>query len=299
MNDTDVRSSRQSQREDIPTGCGPSIRTSSVPARPAKARELLAKRAGLPARRHHAEGGEPLRLVLVTEELEHDRTSSSRSLHPSTMLHSNRHRSADQVFPGAQLFAPAGEGRHPAERQVRSASSTAGTRASTPTIPRNSCAKNVPPGGYNYARYCSPEMDAAENDGADPLRPGRRARRRTQRRRSCWRATCPRSSSGGLRQMHPINVDFKGFDPSPSSRTGTRGNGASRSTQSTRRPDARTRLAAQDHRRARAHARRLRALRRRAQRLLHRQVPALLRSARTAPHRAAVRRRSSPRSTPI
>ena len=72
------------------------------------------------------------------------------------------------------------------------------------------------------------------------------------------------------------------------------GNGASRDLSAGR---SRA-LVAQDHRRTRLDPRRLRAVGRRAQRLLHRQVQPLRRSAHLAPHRAALYGRSSPNINP-
>ena len=74
--------------------------------------------------------------------------------------------------------------------------------------------KNLPPGGYNYSRYCSPEMDAAQTIALTHYDQATRkaAYAKTQ---ALLARDVPEIFINWLRQMHPINSDCKGLDPSP------------------------------------------------------------------------------------
>ena len=76
------------------------------------------------------------------------------------------HRSASKrkssFFRGAQLYAPAGEGGVLQNGHFDIVVDGWYSGIDPDDSAQFMC-KNVPPGGYNYSRYCSPEMDAAEN----------------------------------------------------------------------------------------------------------------------------------------
>ncbi|HEY5342017.1 MAG TPA: hypothetical protein VIK27_13395, partial [Candidatus Aquilonibacter sp.] len=72
----------------------------------------------------------------------------------------------------------------------------------------------VPPGGYNYSRYCNAEMDAAETMALTHYDQATRklAYAKTQ---ALLARDVPEIFFNYLRQMEPISVDFKGLDPNP------------------------------------------------------------------------------------
>lgn len=116
-------------------------------------------------------------------------------------------------FPGAQLYAPAGEGGilQLGKFDLAMDGWFAGL---DPDDSSQFMCKNVPPGGYNYSRYCNAEMDAAETMALRNYdRPTRkRAYAKTQ---ALLARDVPQIFINWLRQEHPMSVDFKGFSPNP------------------------------------------------------------------------------------
>jgi peptide/nickel transport system substrate-binding protein len=178
----------------------------------AKARDLLAQ-AGYTAGAGGIvqKGGEPLSLLLVTEN------SNTTYKQLAVLLQAQLRRIGIQaqikLFPGAQLYAPAGEGGI-LQNGHFDLIVDGWYSGIDPDDSAQFMCQNVPPGGYNYTRYCSPEMDAAETMALTHYDQATRkaAYAKTQ---TLLARDVPEIFINWLRQMHPINVDFKGFDPSP------------------------------------------------------------------------------------
>ena len=75
--------------------------------------------------------------------------------------------------------------------------------------------QNFPPGGYNYSRYCNKDMQAAQNAALTHYDRPTRHGGVLQNPGICSRATIREIFIWWTRQMEPISVDFKGFDPNP------------------------------------------------------------------------------------
>lgn len=118
-----------------------------------------------------------------------------------------------KLFPGAQLYAPAGEGGILQNGHFDFVVDGWYSGIDPDDSAQFMC-RNVPPGGYNYPRYCSLEMDAAETMALTHYDQATRkaAYAKTQ---TLLARDVPEIFINWLRQMHPINVDFKGLDPSP------------------------------------------------------------------------------------
>jgi len=73
---------------------------------------------------------------------------------------------------------------------------------------------NRPPAGFNYTRYCSPEMEAAQTIA---LTSNDRAARKAAYARieEALATDSPQIFFWWDRQAQAINPDFKGFDPNP------------------------------------------------------------------------------------
>jgi peptide/nickel transport system substrate-binding protein len=199
--------------EDIPDwmwAFNPGVR--SYPHDPAKARELL-REAGWTA---GADGimrknGQPLTLVLVTNNSNATRRQASLEL--QEMLRQAGIQVEIKYFPGDVLFAPAGMGG--ILQLGRFDLSVNGWYAGIdPDDSAQYMCQNVPPGGYNYSRFCNPEMQSAQNAALTNYdRAGRKtAYFETQR---LLARDNPEIFFWWRRQMEPISVDFKGFDPNP------------------------------------------------------------------------------------
>jgi peptide/nickel transport system substrate-binding protein len=199
--------------EDIPDwmwAFDPKVR--SYPYDAAKARDLLAQ-AGYTSGPGGIvqKGGEPLSLLLVTENS--NTTYKQLTLLLQAQLRRIGIQAQIKLFPGAQLYAPAGEG---GILQLGHFDLIVDGWYSgiDPDDSAQFMCQNVPPGGYNYTRYCSPEMDAAETMALTHYDQATRkaAYAKTQ---TLLARDVPEIFINWLRQMHPINVDFKGLDPSP------------------------------------------------------------------------------------
>jgi peptide/nickel transport system substrate-binding protein len=188
-------------REDIPAwmwAYDPAVKP--VPFDPQRAKAEL-----------KAAGGQPLSLLLATENS--NATYRQLALQIQAALHSVGVEVQIKLFPGAQLFAPAGEGGILQLGHFDLA--VAGWYAGIdPDDSAQFMCKNRPPGGYNYSRYCSSEMDAAETMAL--TRYDQASRKRAYAiTQSLLARDVPEIFINDLRQMHPVSVDFKGFDPNP------------------------------------------------------------------------------------
>jgi peptide/nickel transport system substrate-binding protein len=199
--------------EDIPDwmwAYDPQVR--SYPYDMAKAHELLAQ-AGYVASAsgQMQKAGDPLSVLLVTNNS--DATFKQLAVQVQAQLHRIGIPAQIKLFPGAQLYAPAGEGGilQNGHFDIVVDGWYAGI---DPDDSAQFMCKNVPPGGYNYPRYCSSEMDAAQTMALTHYDQAKRkaAYANTQ---ALLARDVPEIFINYLRQMHPINSDFKGFDPSP------------------------------------------------------------------------------------
>jgi peptide/nickel transport system substrate-binding protein len=199
--------------EDIPDwmwAFDPKVR--SYPYNAAKARDLLAQAGYTPGPGGIVQkGGEPLSLLLVTENS--NTTYKQLALLLQAQLRRIGIQAQIKLFPGAQLYAPAGEGGI-LQNGHFDLIVDGWYSGIDPDDSAQFMCQNVPPGGYNYTRYCSPEMDAAETMALTHYDQATRkaAYAKTQ---TLLARDVPEIFINWLRQMHPINVDFKGLDPSP------------------------------------------------------------------------------------
>ncbi|MEO6835757.1 MAG: peptide ABC transporter substrate-binding protein [Candidatus Tumulicola sp.] len=199
--------------EDIPEwmwAFNPTVR--SYPHDTAKARGLLRQAGWAPG----ADGvmhknGEPLTLVLVSNNS--NATRRDASLQIQAMLKQVGIETDIKYYPGDTLFAPAGMGG--ILQLGKFDLSLAGWYAGIdPDDSSQYMCQNIPPGGYNYSRYCNPDMQAAQNAA---LTHYDRASRTAAyfRIQELLARDNPQIFFWWLRQMEPVSVDFKGFDPNP------------------------------------------------------------------------------------
>jgi peptide/nickel transport system substrate-binding protein len=184
----------------------------SYPHDPLKARELLRSDGYAPGpdgimRRN----GEPLILVLVSNNSNATRRQGCLEL--QAMLRQIGISVEIKYYPGQELFAPAGMGG--ILQLGKFDISWAGWYAGIdPDDSAQMLCEDIPPGGYNYARYCNPDMQAAQNAALTRYdRPSRIAAYR--RIQELLARDNPYIYLWWTRQMEPISVDFKGFDPNP------------------------------------------------------------------------------------
>jgi peptide/nickel transport system substrate-binding protein len=199
--------------EDLPDwmwAFDPSV--TSYPHDPLKARELLRGDGYAPGpdgimRR----GGEPLILVLVSNNSNATRRQGCLQL--QAMLRQAGINVEIKYYPGQELFAPAGMGG--ILQLGKFDISWAGWYAGIdPDDSAQLLCEDIPPGGYNYARYCNPEMQKAQN--AALTRYDRASRVAAYHKiQELLARDNPYIYLWWTRQVEPISVDFKGFDPNP------------------------------------------------------------------------------------
>jgi peptide/nickel transport system substrate-binding protein len=184
----------------------------SHPHDPLEARRLLREAGWAPGPDGiMRKDGQALSLVLVTNNS--SVTRRREALEVQAMLREVGVDTEVKSYPADVLFAPAGMGG--ILQLGRFDISVSGWYAGID--PDNStqftCA-NFPPSGYNYSRYCSPEMEAAQKIALTRYdRPSRLgAYFQTQK---LLMSDNPALFIYWLRQMSPISVDFRGFDPNP------------------------------------------------------------------------------------
>ena len=199
--------------EDIPDwmwAYDPKVR--SYPHDVNRARELLREAGYTPGPGGILQkNGVPLSLLDVTENS--SATFKQLSLQIQEELHRVGIGLQIKLFPLAELYAPAGEGGILQNGHFDLAVN--GWYAGIdPDDSAQFMCRNRPPGGYNYTRYCNPEMDAAETMALTHYDQATRkaAYAKTQ---ALLARDVPEIFINWLSQMHPINDDFKGFDPSP------------------------------------------------------------------------------------
>ena len=155
--------------------------------------------------------GQPLSLLMVTSNS--NITYKQLAVQMQEQLRRAGIDVAIKQFPGAQLYAPAGEGGV-LQLGTFDMAVDGWYAGIDPDDSSQFMCKNVPPGGYNYSRYCNREMDAAQTMALEHYdRPTRKlAYAKTQ---ELLARDVPQIFINYLRQEHPRSVDFKGFTPNP------------------------------------------------------------------------------------
>lgn len=184
----------------------------SYPHDVAKARSLLEQAGWQPGPDGVMEkDGQPLVLVEVTNNS--NVTRRKESVIVQEQLRQAGIEMQVKYFAGDVLFAPAGEGG--ILQLGRFDISLAGWYSGIdPDDSSQYMCRNIPPGGYNYDRYCSASMDAAQIDALTHFdHPTRKlAYARIQQ---LLHDDVPELFIYWYRFEQPMSVDFKGFDPNP------------------------------------------------------------------------------------
>ncbi len=156
-------------------------------------------------------GGEPLQLVMVTNNS--SATRRREALEIQAMLRQAGIDTAIKYYPGDVLYAPAGMGGilQLGKFDISVSGWFAGIDPDDST--QYTC-ENFPPSGYNYSRYCNPQMQAAQSIALTHYDRASRAAAYDQIQELFARDN-PALFIYWLRQMEPISVDFYGFDPNP------------------------------------------------------------------------------------
>ncbi|MGA8533568.1 MAG: peptide ABC transporter substrate-binding protein [Candidatus Tumulicola sp.] len=184
----------------------------SYPYDPVRARELLRGAGWAPGPDGiMRKNGEPLELLLVSNNSNATRREASLQL--QAMFRQAGIGTVIKYYTGAELFAPAGMGG--ILQLGKFDLSLAGWYAGIdPDNSSQYMCQNVPPGGYNYSRYCNPDMQAAQDAALTHYdRPSRTAA--YFRIQELLARDNPQIFFWWTRQMEPVSVDFKGFDPNP------------------------------------------------------------------------------------
>jgi peptide/nickel transport system substrate-binding protein len=156
-------------------------------------------------------GGEPLSLVMVTNNSNATRREAALQLQAT--LKQAGIETEIKSYPGQMLFAPAGMGGILQLGKFDLAVN--GWYAGIdPDDSSQFMCENVPPGGYNYTRYCNPEMQAAQHAALTNYDRPTRLKAYYQIQALLARDN-PQIFLWWTRQLEPISVDFKGFDPNP------------------------------------------------------------------------------------
>ncbi|MBV9270184.1 MAG: peptide ABC transporter substrate-binding protein [Candidatus Eremiobacteraeota bacterium] len=177
-----------------------------------KAKQLLQQAGWTPG----ADGivqknGQKLTLVLVSNNS--NATRRQNAVQIQSMLRQGGIDVEVKYYPGDILFAPVGEGGilQGGKFDLSLAGWFAGVDPDDSS--QYTCA-NVAPKGYNYSRYCNPDMEAAQNDALNNYDQAGR-KKAYDRIQELLQRDVPEVFFWDLRQMHPISTDFKGFDPNP------------------------------------------------------------------------------------
>ncbi len=199
--------------EDIPDwlwAFNPEVHT--YPHDPAMARSLLARAGWHPGPDGIVrKNGQPLSLVLVTNNS--NVTRRQAAVEVQSMLRDVGIAVEVKSYPGDILFAPAGMGGI-LQLGNFDLSINGWYAGIDPDDSSQYTCQNVPPGGYNYSRFCNAQMQTAQIAALTHYdRPGRKAAY-FEVQRLLWRYN-PEIFFWWRRQMEPISVDFKGFDPNP------------------------------------------------------------------------------------
>jgi peptide/nickel transport system substrate-binding protein len=184
----------------------------SYPHDPAEARAIL-REAGWTVGPDGImrKGGQELQLVMVTDNSSATRRKEATEI--QAMLRDAGIGIEIKYYPGDVLYAPAGMG---GILQLGKFDMTvSGWYAGIdPDDSTQFTCENFPPSGYNYSRYCNAQMQVAQ---AIALTHYDRASRlgAYYRIQQLLLRDNPALFTAWLRQMEPISVDFRGFDPNP------------------------------------------------------------------------------------
>jgi peptide/nickel transport system substrate-binding protein len=155
--------------------------------------------------------GESLVLVMVSNNS--NVTRKQMSVQVQQMLKQAGIDAEIKYYPADLLFAPAGMGG--ILQLGKFDLSVAGWYSGIdPDDSSQFLCADFPPGGYNYSRYCNKDMEAAQNAALTHYdRPTRQAA--YYRIQDLLARDNPFVFTWWIRQLEPISVDFKGFDPNP------------------------------------------------------------------------------------
>ncbi|MBV8067610.1 MAG: peptide ABC transporter substrate-binding protein [Candidatus Eremiobacteraeota bacterium] len=184
----------------------------SAPHDPLQARRLL-REAGWSSGPDGIMQKNGQRLVIAIVTNNSSVTRRKEALEVQAMLREVGIEAEIKSYPADVLFAPAGMGG--ILQLGRFDMSVSGWFAGIdPDDSTQFTCENFPPGGYNYSRYCNPEMQTAQ---AVALTHYDRASRKGAygRIQELLVRDNPALFIYWLRQMEPISVDFHGFDPNP------------------------------------------------------------------------------------
>lgn len=178
----------------------------------AKARQLLQQAGWTPgANGMMTKNGQPLSLVLVTDNSNVTRRKNSVVL--QEMLKQAGIAVEVKYYPGDVLFAPAGEAGilQGGKFDLGLAGWYAGT---DPDDAAQLTCRNVAPAGYDYSRYCNPDMEAAQQTALSHYDRASRKAAYYRIQEILYRDN-PIIYFWYNRQMQPISDSFKGFAPNP------------------------------------------------------------------------------------
>jgi peptide/nickel transport system substrate-binding protein len=199
--------------EDIPDwmwAFNPKVR--SYPHDPAKARDLLRASGWSPGPDGiMRKDGEPLVLVMVSNNS--NVTRKQMAVQVQQMLKQSGMDAEIKYYPGDVLFAPAGMGG--ILQLGKFDLSIAGWYSGIdPDDSSQFLCQDFPPSGYNYSRYCNKDMEAAQDQALEHYdRPTRQAA--YFKIQELLARDNPFVFTWWIRQLEPVSVDFKGFDPNP------------------------------------------------------------------------------------
>ena len=177
-----------------------------------KAKQLLQQAGYTPgANGIVTKNGEPLTLVIVSNNS--NVTRRKNTVEVQAMLRQAGIDAQIKYYTGDVLFAPVGEGGilQGGKFDLALAGWYAGVDPDDSS--QFTCA-NVAPAGYNYSRYCSSEMDAAQNAALNNYDRPTRKKAYSQIQHLLAR-DMPEIFFYYLRTMEPVNANFKGFRPNP------------------------------------------------------------------------------------
>lgn len=187
------------------------------PYDPAKAKQLLSDAGWKPGPGGIlTKNGEKLSLLLVSNGIT-NATRRQASVLVQAMLRQVGIDVEVKTYPGAVLFAPAGEGGvlQLGKFDLGLSGWFAGI---DPDNSSNFICSMVPPGGYNYTRYCTRQMDRAQQDALTHFdQPARKAA--YAKIESLLADDMPQLFFWWPRQAQPVNPDFQNFDPNPVTET--------------------------------------------------------------------------------
>jgi peptide/nickel transport system substrate-binding protein len=178
----------------------------------AKAKQILASDGFTPgANGILQKDGKSVNLLIVTNTSNATRRKGVQVL--QEMLHQVGIGSQIKTYDGALLFAPAGMGGilQKGMFDIGWAGWFAGI---DPDDSSQFLSKNIPPGGYNYTRLRSPQMDAAQKLALESYDRPTRKKAYAVIEELLAREN-PQIFFWWDRQAQAVSVDFKGFDPNP------------------------------------------------------------------------------------